>query len=98
MNMLNVSEQLIRSKHLFGIIRATFPEAKEKANRFGKWAGLNGFQGSLRKNRWAFWVAVKWNEICAVSGYLWGILRVPWSRRKAADSVGFEDFVSLMLV
>ena len=96
--MLNVSEQLIRSKHLFGIIRATFPEAKEKANRFKKRSSLMRFQETLRKNRWAFWVAAKRNGICAVSGYLWGILRAPWSRRKAADSVGLEDFVSLMLV
>lgn len=96
--MLNVSEQLILSKHLFGLMPATFPEAKEKANRFEKWAGFYGFQESLRKNRWAFWVAAKRNEICAVSGYFWGILRAPWSCRKAADSVGFEDFVSLMLV
>lgn len=78
--MLNVSEHLMVSKYLLGLILATFPEAKEKANRFKRRSSLICFQETFRKNQWVFWIAVKWNGIGAVLGYFWGILRASRSR------------------
>jgi len=64
--MLNVSEHLMVSKYLLGLILATFPEAKEKANRFKRRSSLICFQETFRKKPVGVLdcCQVEWNRRC----------------------------------